>query len=103
MAIDGTTEDAPDTPENAAAFGRHTGARGDSAFPQVKAVYLAECGTHAIVDAGVWPCQTSERLGGLRLLRSVGPGMLILWDTGFHDFDMVKRAVYLKGIGSSPA
>ena len=46
--------------------------RGDSAFPQVQAVYLAECGTHAIVDAGFWPCHTSERMGGLRMLRSVG-------------------------------
>lgn len=92
MAIDGTTEDVADTPENAAAFGRHHGDRGDSAFPQVKAVYLAECGTHAIVDAGIWPCHTSERLGGFRMLRSVGPGMLIMWDNGFHDFDMVKGA-----------
>jgi hypothetical protein len=93
MAIDGTTEDVPDTPENAAAFGRYHGGRGDSAFPQVKGVYLAECGTHAIVDAGFWPCRTTERLGGLRLLRSVGPGMLVMWDTGFHDFDMVQRTV----------
>ena len=48
-----------------------------------KAVYLAECGTHAIVDAGFWPCHTSERVGGLRMLRSLGPGMLVMWDTGF--------------------
>jgi hypothetical protein len=93
MALDGSTENVADTPENAAAFGRHHADRGDSAFPQVKAVYLAECGTHAIVDAGFWPCQTSERVGGLRMLRSVGPGMLVMWDTGFHDFDMVKLAV----------
>lgn len=52
MAIDGTVEDVPDTPENAAVFGRHHGDRGDSAFPQVRGVYLVECGTHAIVDAG---------------------------------------------------
>ena len=65
MAIDGTVEDVPDTAENVAAFGRHPGDRGDSAFPQVQAVYLAECGTHAIVDAGFWPCRTSERVGGL--------------------------------------
>jgi hypothetical protein len=92
MAIDGSTEDVADTPENAAAFGRSHADRGDSAFPQVKAVYLVECGTHAIVDAGIWPCHTSERLGGFRMLRSVGPGMLILWDTGFHDYEMVKTA-----------
>ena len=93
MAIDGSKEDVPDTPENVAAFGRHHADRGDSAFPQVKAVYLAECGTHAILDAGFWPCHTSERLGGFRMLRSVGPGMLVMWDTGFHDFDMVKVAL----------
>jgi hypothetical protein len=91
MAIDGTTEDVPDTPANGYVFGRHTGARGDSAFPQVQGVYLLECGTHAIVDAGFWPCHTSERVGGLRLLRSVTAGMLLLWDRGFHSFDMAQR------------
>jgi hypothetical protein len=64
MAIDGSTEDVPDTPGNAAVFGRHHASRGDSAFPQVEAVYLVECGTHALVDAGFWPCHTSERVGG---------------------------------------
>ena len=94
MAIDGTTEDVPDTPANVRAFGRHTGKRGDSAFPQVKAVYLCECGTHAVCDAGFWPCHTSERLGGLRLLRSVGPGMLVMWDRGFHSYDMCAKCVH---------
>jgi len=89
MAIDGTVEDVPDSPENAAAFGRHTSDRGASAFPQVLGVYLVECGTHAIVDAGFWPCHTSEHVGARRLLRSVGPGMLVMWDRGLHDYDQV--------------
>ena len=92
MAIDGTVEDVPDTPANAAAFGRHTTDRGPSAFPQVRCVYLAECGTHCVVDAGVWPCHTSERVGGHRLLRALTPGMLVLWDRGFHDYDMLAGA-----------
>ena len=92
MAIDGTSEDVPDTPANAKAFGRHTSARGASAFPQLQGVYLVECGTHVVVDAGFWPCHTSERVGGFRLLRSVTRGMLVLWDRGFHDFDMVLAA-----------
>ena len=78
MALDGTVEDVPDTPANLAAFGRYHGGRGDAAFPQVQAVYLAECGTHAIVDAGFWPCHVSEKALASRLLRSVGPGMLVL-------------------------
>ena len=87
MAIDGTTEDVPDTAVNAAYFGRSTGARGDSAFPQVKAVYLCECGTHAISDAEVYPYAVSERVGGLQLLRALTPEMLAMWDRGFHSFD----------------
>jgi hypothetical protein len=92
MAIDGTTEDVPDTPANAAVFGRHTSDRGASAFPQLQGVYLVECGTHVVVDGGFWPCHTSERVGGFRLLRSVQRGMLVLWDRGFHDFDMLVAA-----------
>lgn len=93
MAIDGTVEDVPDTPENAAVFGRHRGARGEAAFPQIQCVYLAECGTHAIVDAGLWPYHTSERKGGFRVLRSLAPGMLVMWDRGFHDYDMIRLAL----------
>lgn len=89
MAIDGTVDDLPDTPENVAVFGRYPSSRGPSAFPQVQTVYLAECGTHAIVDAGFWPRQTSERGGGFRVLRSVTPERLVLWDRGFHDSDML--------------
>lgn len=90
MAIDGTVEDVPDTPENVAAFGRYHGGRGKSAFPQVRGVYLVECGPHTIVDAGFWPVHTSERVGAFRVLRSVEPGMLVMWDCGLHDFDMFR-------------
>lgn len=89
MALDGTGEDVADTPANARAFGRQSGSRGESAFPQLQGVYLVECGTHAVVDAGFCPCHTSERVGGFRLLRSVQRGRLLLWDRGFHSFAMV--------------
>jgi hypothetical protein len=100
MAIDGTVEDLPDTPENVAIFGRHHSDRGQAAFPQVQSVSLAECGTHAIVDAGFWPCHTCERIGGFRVLRSV-TDMLVMWDRGVHDFDMLlavqKRGAHALG------
>jgi Insertion element 4 transposase N-terminal/Transposase DDE domain len=99
MAIDGVVEDLPDTPANLAAFGRHTSTRGSGAFPQLQGVLLVECGTHAIVDAGFWPCHTSERKGGFRMLRSLDRGMLVMWDRGFHDFDMIvatrRRAAHV--------
>lgn len=90
VALDGTTETMPDTPENDAYFGRQKGNRGDSAFPQVRCVYLCECGTHAMFDAALWPYSIHERVGGQRLLRSIEADMLVMWDRGFHEFDMVN-------------
>lgn len=89
MALDGTEETIADTPANAAVFGRHQNGRGEAAYPQVQCVYLAECGTRAIVDAGFWPVHTSERVGGRRVLRSVTADMLVMWDRGFHEYDMI--------------
>jgi hypothetical protein len=91
VALDGTVEDVPDSPANERAFGRHHSDRGASAFPQVQGVYLSECGTHAVMDAGFWPCHTSERVGAFRLLRSVHAGMLLLLDRGFYSFEMLER------------
>jgi|GraSoiStandDraft_30_1057271.scaffolds.fasta_scaffold167799_1 hypothetical protein len=105
MAIDGTVEDVPDTPANAAAFGRQHGSRGDSAFPQVQGVYLVECGTHAIVDATFGPYGTSERAGAAALLRAVSAEMLVMWDRGFHEYDLLA-AVRQRGahvLGRLPA
>jgi hypothetical protein len=93
MALDGTSEDLPDTVENARAFGRPGGNRGQGAFPQVKGVYLAECGTHAIIDAGFWPCRTGEDGCARRLLRSVTEDMLLMWDTGLHSFDLAQATL----------
>lgn len=93
MAIDGTVETVPDTVSNAAYFGRMAGSRGASAFPQVRAVYLVECGTHALVDAGFWPCRTHERVGGHRMLRTLQPDMLVMWDRGFHAYTMFVGAI----------
>lgn len=105
MAIDGTTEDVPDTPANATAFGRHSSDRGASAFPHLQGGYLVECGTHGVGDAGFWPCHTSERVGGFRLVRSVTRGMLRMWDRGFHAVGMVvaTRRRNAHGLGRLPA
>jgi len=93
MAIDGTVEDMADTPENAAYFGYARGRRGHSAFPQVDVVYLCESGTHAICDAGFWPHEGKERTHARRLLRSVGPGMLLMADAGLHSYDLCAGCV----------
>jgi len=93
MGVDGTVENVPDTPENSAAFGRQKGSRGDSAFPQMRNVYLAELGTHVVCDAIIRGYQFDERSAAKRLLRSVDPDMLLMWDSGFHSYDMVKQTM----------
>jgi Insertion element 4 transposase N-terminal len=76
--------DVADTAANDKAFGRpgtHRGERSE-AFPQVRMVALVECGTHAVVDAELDGCRVGEVTLAARLVRSVGPGMLVLADRG---------------------
>ncbi len=91
MAIDGTTLDVADTPENARAFGRPTTHRGAGAFPQLRAVALIETGTHVLCDVVLRPFRGGEAPPARHLLRAVGPRMLLLWDRGFHGYDMIQR------------
>src|SRR5713226_2792962 len=50
MAIDGTVFSSADTAANDAAFGRSSNQYGPGAYPQVRCVLLAECGSHAVVE-----------------------------------------------------
>jgi hypothetical protein len=55
---------------------------------------LKECdATQAVLEAGVWPHDFDEQAAGMRLLRGVGEGVLLLWDRGFHSFEMVQAAL----------
>lgn len=76
MAIDGTVEDLPDTPENVAVFGRHQSARGQAAFPQVQSVYLAECGPTPLSMRGFGLATPASGLGGSG---SCAPSPKICW------------------------
>jgi Insertion element 4 transposase N-terminal/Transposase DDE domain len=96
VALDGTVLDLPDTPENVRVFGKRNSPRGSSAWPQARVVALSECATHAVLEAGVWPHDFDERAARMRLLRGVGEGVLLLWDRGFHSFEMV-RGVLARG------
>lgn len=95
MALDGTTLDLADTPANQRAFGRPTTGRGQAAgaFPQLRLVALIETGTHAICIVVLRPFGCAEHPAGAHLLRSVGPGMLLLWDRGFHSYALVQRTL----------
>jgi hypothetical protein len=93
MALDSTVENVADA-KALQCFGHSAGGKGQSAFPQIQGTYLIECGTHAIIDALFLPCHVNERQAAKVLLhRKVGPGMLIQWDSGFHEFDLFRFAL----------
>ncbi|UPW04035.1 IS4 family transposase [Rhodococcus pyridinivorans] len=93
VAIDGTCLDLPDTDANAEFFGRPGSGRGEkSAYPQSRVVAVAECGTHALFDAVVGPCTTSEVEMTREVVTRLQPGMLVLADRGLYGFDLWSRA-----------
>src|SRR5919198_1071405 len=94
-ALDGTTLDLADTPANERAFGRPGTRRGSAAgaFPQGRRVALIETGTPALCDESIRPFGCAEQPAGLRRLRSVGPGTLLLWDRAFRSYAMVRQTL----------
>ena len=83
VAFDGLTMDVPDTAENAEAFGRPGGGAGAGAFPQVRVVALAECGSRAVMGARCAGITTGEQTLTQELLALLGPGMLVVADRNF--------------------
>jgi Transposase DDE domain len=86
--------------------GRHAGQRGgvwaagdpsathrgeQTAFPQVRLVGVAECGTHALIDAAMGPLATGETTLARQVLGALGPGMLLLADREFAGADLWRQ------------
>lgn len=98
-AIDSTVYDVPDSVANANAFGYPKGGRGAGAFPQVRKLSLEEVGTHAelaFVAKGLKEKESGERSMMPGLLRHLRAGMLLLWDRGFHSYNLWQE-VRLRG------
>jgi hypothetical protein len=90
VAFDGSTLNVPDTQENDRVFGRPGSGRGRAAFPKVRLVWLMEAATRAALDFIALPYRVAEQTGVRRLFRSLQPGMLVLWDRGFHSYSLWK-------------
>ena len=87
MAIDGTVDEVPETLANAQHFGRLSDGQSQSPFPQVRCLYLAEVGTHAIVDAVLARCKASEQALCWSLLRSIQDTMRVMTDRNFRSIN----------------
>ena len=84
----------PDSQANAKVFGYPGSRKGTkAAFPKVRVVLLVEAGTHLITDALMCPYRIGERVRALKLLRSVNESMLLMWDRGFHSYQMVNSTL----------
>src|SRR5438067_3684537 len=92
MAIDGTLFHVPDTKANAAVFGRSSNQYGPGAYPRVRCVLLAECGSHAVVGLSIGRYDVSEVHGAHRLLEQIGPEMLVLVDAGITSGGFLQHA-----------
>ena len=85
VSMDGSTLDVADTPSNVAEFGKPGSGRGtgEGAFPQLRVVALAECGTHAMFAAALGPCTSGEPTLARQLAGALTPDMVVLADRGF--------------------
>jgi hypothetical protein len=92
MAIDGFEWDAPDTPENAAAFG-FSGAGADDpgrpAYPKVRVVTVSECASHAVADAAMGAVAgkgAGEQSLARKLYRRLEEDWLLIADRNFFNW-----------------
>ncbi|WP_344406289.1 IS4 family transposase, partial [Dactylosporangium fulvum] len=90
MAIDATSFDVADTPENVERFGRMGSGPKASAYPKLHVAALAECGSHAIVGAVLGGCRTGERTLAAGLAGAVGPDMLVMADAGLYSYELFQ-------------
>jgi hypothetical protein len=91
MAIDGTLFNTAETKANVLAFGRSSNQYGPGAYPQVRCVLLAECGSHAVVGLEMGRYEVSEVHGAHRLLEQVGRNMLVLVDAGITSGGFIEH------------
>jgi hypothetical protein len=87
VALDGTTLELAVNPELEQAFGGQLANDGIGRRrvgpPRARLLTLAECGTRALLDAVLGHYEEGENSLARSLVRSLGPGMLLLADRGF--------------------
>jgi len=92
VSLDGSTLDVADERGNDEAFGRPGASRGESAYPQIRFVSLAEIGTHVLFGTQMASYTTSEIALSRTVLPHLEKGMLCLADRNFFGFQLWKQA-----------
>jgi hypothetical protein len=97
VSLDGTTLDAQDEEANWQRFGgpatkTAAGKRLRGAFPQVRLLALAECGTRALIAAVHGAFSTGEKTLARDLIGQLGEGMVCLADRNFACWELWRDA-----------
>ncbi|MEU9283103.1 hypothetical protein AB0D87_29625, partial [Streptomyces sp. NPDC048342] len=82
LALDGTLLAVPDSAANNDTFGKSGSQRSPMGYPQARVVAVAECSSHAVLDAVIGGFKESERIVSDALEAHVGNGTLLLADRG---------------------
>jgi hypothetical protein len=93
MAIDGSTLDLPDEEANRTQFGYPGASRGETAFPQLRFVALAECGTHILSHAVPGAYRDSELKLAESVIAHVDSTMLLTADRGFFGYGFWNKCL----------
>ncbi len=87
LAIDGFEVDVPDSPANAEQFAYSGSTEANhAAYPKVRVVALAECGTHAFLAAEVASSAVGERVLAQRIYPRLRADELLTADRNFYSF-----------------
>lgn len=93
FGVDGTTLRVPDSPENAAAFGRPGTSRGGPAagYPQVRVVALMVLRSHLLATLALGPYRDSELTLAERLWPTLRDRSLLIMDREFATYALFQR------------
>ncbi|TQM33000.1 IS4 family transposase [Nocardia bhagyanarayanae] len=88
MSLHASTIDVPASEANIEHFSRPMSSRPGrgGALPQVRVLWLVECGSRAIIDAALGTREHRERELTESVVRSLYPGMLLLADRAFFSY-----------------
>lgn len=81
--VDGTVFRVPDSAANTEHFGKHRSSRGDSAYPQVRAVTLMTLRSHLLADVRFGPISTGEVTYAQDIWPAIPDNSLTIEDRGF--------------------
>jgi hypothetical protein len=85
----------PDTEANRAWLGKQGNAMGETGYPAVELMTLAETGTRALLGASFGP-RTGETGYAAQLMHLLGPDMLVLTDRGFDSGGFLQAVAATK-------